>query len=96
MKLHVITGLPRSGSTLLCNILNQNPKFNATSTSTVVSMLHSLFASVSGSIEIKSDLNTDPEGTEKRVKDSVTAYMDAWYKPIDDSKKGSKYNICAL
>lgn len=28
-KYHFISGLPRSGSTLLCSILNQNPKFNA-------------------------------------------------------------------
>ena len=30
---HMIAGLPRSGSTLLCNILNQNPRFRATATS---------------------------------------------------------------
>ena len=28
-KIHFITGLPRSGSTLLSSILNQNPKFQA-------------------------------------------------------------------
>lgn len=36
---HLISGLPRSGSTLLCNILNQNPKFHATPTSGVLQML---------------------------------------------------------
>lgn len=30
--MNVVTGLPRSGSTLLCNILNQNPKIYASST----------------------------------------------------------------
>lgn len=34
-----ISGLPRSGSTLLCNILNQNPRFHATPTSGVLQML---------------------------------------------------------
>lgn len=34
-KYYFISGLPRSGSTLLCNILNQNPDFYATSTSGV-------------------------------------------------------------
>lgn len=34
-----ISGLPRSGSTLLCNILNQNPRFHATTTSGVPTML---------------------------------------------------------
>lgn len=31
--IHFISGMPRSGSTLLCNILNQNPRFWATPTS---------------------------------------------------------------
>lgn len=35
----LISGLPRSGSTLLCNILNQNPRFHATPTSGVLQML---------------------------------------------------------
>src|ERR1700710_2714013 len=33
--LHLISGLPRSGSTLLCAILRQNPRFNAAMTSPV-------------------------------------------------------------
>lgn len=37
---HFIAGLPRSGSTLLCNILLQNPRFHATSTSGVIGMFH--------------------------------------------------------
>jgi sulfotransferase len=36
---YFIAGLPRSGSTLLCNILNQNPRFHATPTSGVLSLL---------------------------------------------------------
>lgn len=36
---YFIAGLPRSGSTLLCNILNQNPRFHATATSGVISLL---------------------------------------------------------
>lgn len=36
---YFIAGLPRSGSTLLCNILNQNPRCHATSTSGVLEML---------------------------------------------------------
>ncbi len=37
--IHFIAGLPRSGSTLLCNILNQNPRFNATSTSGILDVI---------------------------------------------------------
>lgn len=39
MTLHFISGLPRSGSTLLCNILAQNPRFHATATSGILEML---------------------------------------------------------
>jgi sulfotransferase len=38
-KFYFIAGLPRSGSTLLCNILNQNPRFHATATSGVIDLL---------------------------------------------------------
>lgn len=38
-KIHFIAGLPRSGSTLLCNILNQNPEFHATATSGILDII---------------------------------------------------------
>ena len=37
--IHFLTGLPRSGSTLLANILNQNPKFHATETSGILGIV---------------------------------------------------------
>lgn len=37
--LHFIAGFPRAGSTLLCNILNQNPRFHATSTSGILEIV---------------------------------------------------------
>jgi sulfotransferase len=36
---HFISGLPRSGSTLLCNLLGQNPRFAVAGTSGLVDML---------------------------------------------------------
>jgi len=41
-EIHFISGLPRSGSTLLCNILNQNPQFHATSTSGILDIVLSI------------------------------------------------------
>jgi len=38
-KIHYIGGLPRSGSTLLTNIINQNPKFQSTATSSLLDFL---------------------------------------------------------
>jgi len=38
-KINYISGLPRSGSTLLCNVLLQNPKFQTTATSSLLEFL---------------------------------------------------------
>ena len=38
-SIHFISGLPRSGSTLLANILAQNPRFHATATSGILEIL---------------------------------------------------------
>ena len=38
-KINYIGGLPRSGSTLLCNVLLQNPKFQTTATSSLLELL---------------------------------------------------------
>ena len=35
-----VAGLPRSGSTILCNVLNQNPRFHATGTSPLPGVLN--------------------------------------------------------
>jgi sulfotransferase len=37
--IHVIAGLPRSGSTLLANILAQNPRFETTATSAILGII---------------------------------------------------------
>ena len=39
MELHFLAGLPRSGSTLLAAILNQNPAARVSSTSELVNIL---------------------------------------------------------
>lgn len=38
-RFHFIAGMPRSGSTLLANILAQNPRFHATSTSGIMDVM---------------------------------------------------------
>lgn len=47
-KFHFISGLPRSGSTLLSAILRQNPRFHAGMTSPLADMLNVLIAEMSG------------------------------------------------
>jgi sulfotransferase len=52
-----ISGLPRSGSTLLCNILNQNKRFHATSTSGVLDMLLAIRNNWNNIVEFKATRN---------------------------------------
>ncbi|WP_320534937.1 sulfotransferase family protein [Robbsia andropogonis] len=46
--LHLISGLPRSGSTLLCALLRQNPRFMAAMTSPVASLCNALHRKMCG------------------------------------------------
>ncbi len=46
-QLHLIAGLPRAGSTLLCQILNSHPEFHVTPTSGVLDMIKSMRANFS-------------------------------------------------
>lgn len=46
--LHLISGLPRSGSTLLCALLRQNPRFKAAMTSPVSSLCTALHKKMCG------------------------------------------------
>ena len=46
--LHLISGLPRSGSTLLCALLRQNPRFTASMTSPVASLCGALHPKMCG------------------------------------------------
>ena len=54
-KLNFVSGLPRSGSSLLVNILNSNPNFHATTTSAVLDIISSLKASFSHNITWKTN-----------------------------------------
>ena len=78
MKFHTISGLPRSGSTLLCNIFNQNPDFHASSTSALSTTLGTLNALWSQAPEIKSDLAADKVRTEQRIERVLRAVVLSW------------------
>ncbi len=77
--MHVITGLPRSGSTLLCNILNQNPRFFAGSTSPLPTLLANIISTWSTQIEITSDLLHDREAAQARMLRAMREFCNAWY-----------------
>lgn len=50
-RVHLISGLPRSGSTLLCALLRQNPHFTAAMTSPVASLIGALMPKMVGASE---------------------------------------------
>jgi sulfotransferase len=50
-RVHLISGLPRSGSTLLCALLRQNPRFAAAMTSPVASLIGVLMPKMAGASE---------------------------------------------
>ena len=75
---HVICGLPRSGSTLLCNILAQNPAFSVLHTSPLPMLLDHFAQGVTETPEIKGMLAKDRRETDALVFDAARAMVDAF------------------
>lgn len=99
MRLHAITGLPRSGSTLLAQILNQNPIFYASPTSIMPQIVSMLSMTFSGSPEIKSALAKGKEVTEAKIDRCVKSVIEAWYdgkEVVFDKGRGWCHNALIL
>jgi len=97
--INVITGLPRAGSTLLCNILNQNPKLYATSTSELPLFLSQITKAWTNSVDVKNELNIDRKKTEDKMERTMRAYIEAWHKSdklVFDKSRGWSNNILML
>jgi len=58
-RLHFISGLPRSGSTLLAALLRQNPRFHAGMSGPVASLFEGVLAQVSAGSELSTMVNDD-------------------------------------
>lgn len=76
---HVVTGVPRSGSTLLCNLLNQNPDIHASSTSPLAPTLGGVANYWTSAPEIKSELAHDAEEAEARMLAALRGMVSGWY-----------------
>jgi len=74
---YFISGLPRSGSTLLCNILAQNPLFHTTSTSGIMDIIFGVRNSWDNLIEFKAVPN---EPAKLRV---MRGILDNFYSDIE-------------
>jgi sulfotransferase len=76
-KFHFITGLPRSGSTMLTSILNQNPRFHSSITDPLATL-------VKGIVETSQDgPGMKHEVPVTRRKNLVYSVFDGYYKDID-------------
>lgn len=73
-KIHFISGLPRSGSTLLAAIIKQNPKFRANMSGPVAGMVGTLLENMSGKNEFSIFLNDDQR--QKIIRSVFNAYYD--------------------
>lgn len=75
-----ICGLPRSGSTLLCNILNQNPDIYASATSG----LSRLFVQIRNSwLDIPEIRAMPAEERDARMKSTLRGLFDGFYADVD-------------
>jgi len=73
-KLHFISGLPRSGSTLLAGILRQNPRFHAAMSSPVAGLVNGALEQMGAGSESYSFFD------EKKRKVICRALIDAYYE----------------
>jgi sulfotransferase len=84
----MIAGLPRSGSTLLCQILNMNPDFQATQTSPLAEMLNAQQSVFSHSPSFKA---VDRMDYYDKFADAQKAFIKAYYsgdKIVFDKNRG--------
>jgi len=86
-KLHLISGLPRSGSTLLCALLRQNPRFSAAMTSPLASLVGTLMHKMNGGSEFSVFFNDERRRTILRgVFDSYYADVPAGHVVFDTNR----------
>lgn len=89
--MHAIAGLPRSGSTLLCNILNQNPEVYASSTSELPAVIEAMISTWSGTQELRGRLGNNRSKTEQTVRRVLRSVCEAWYnddRTVFDKSRG--------
>ena len=76
-RLHLIAGLPRSGSTLLCNLLNMNSKFHATPTSPLIDVIRNIRSTFSHNVTFKTHNRLDEiEPMKKGIRGFIEGFYD--------------------
>lgn len=75
--IHFISGLPRAGSTLLANILAQNPRFHATHTNAIADVMFGVRNQWNNLVEFRAHPD---EAAKRRV---LRAILHAYFEDID-------------
>jgi len=76
---HFISGLPRAGSTLLCNILMQNPRFWAGPTSGILDVMFAVRNQWDKLVEFQAQPPAQSEAAKLRV---LRGILDAYYQDV--------------
>lgn len=91
-EIYFINGMPRSGSTLLCNILAQNPDFHVTPTSGLSELITGIHQFWKTSSIIKA--SEEPEKQLRIIKDVFQSYHTDTCRPVVFNKsRGWAQNI---
>lgn len=75
-KLHLIAGLPRAGSTLLCQILNSNPRFHVTPTSGVLDMIKTMRSNFSTNMSFRAQ---DRISIYENFRNGLRGFLDGYF-----------------
>jgi sulfotransferase len=75
-RFNMIAGLPRSGSTLLTSILNQNPKFYS-------GIVDSLCDVLAASVRVFSIPGSHTQSTDEQKINAMSAFIEGYYQHVD-------------
>lgn len=78
MKFHVLAGLPRSGSTLLANLLSQHPDVYVSGTSVLSSAVEAVSNTLTLSQETRAEIANVP-GSADRYRQGLVGLVEGWY-----------------
>lgn len=83
-KILYLAGLPRSGSTLLCNILNCNKKIHATPSSPLCHMVQGIRKQWSNDTFLLSQLDNNFENINKKLRSATNGLIYSWHRDIQE------------
>jgi sulfotransferase len=85
-KLICVAGLPRSGSTLLCQLLAQHPQINSSGRSSPLpGLLNDIRHRISDSEFFLSQLDIDFEQSYEQLKNAYKGFIDGWFSNSKES-----------